>query len=903
MAVAAQADYSLGRKLWNDNAHVDGWFTSVGGLFSDMAELGTVAKANVSSATISDVSNAINPDNLEYILSELWYRLHHNVKWSYINFNESDLDSIANVDLTGAAEGKVLKFNANGVLVVSNDDVGTPATPVALNDLSDVNTASVEDHDLLAYDLATTTWINLSAEDLNLGQGFDPNDSVDASELEVLFATLGAGLMIHGASGEFKTTPDNHKQWDTAYNDIILYASNWQTAYTERRQWDGGSTNLNASTGRTSLGLGSAALRNAADTFGVDETLPDGLAIQNYINARQLSGPHNHGTGTTNTIAKFVASATMGNSHITDDGTTVTVDSLSAFTNTIMESNNANETRLYRNVAQWSIDTANQTGAVKILIPEVRQDSNTMLIIRIIGYNFVDNGGAWEVLIGGYNYVTGFMNASVAMTGTPPFLGVRLGDDGTNNVILLGTTSTVWQYPQIFVETLGTGFSYETGFDGEWSISLVTSETGITVEKTPLVKYYVTVAGWFGLGTVNPASKFDLRNGYLSLTSDNVSHGMTSTLTSTNDWGQFSIMNTDLGGLAVVGASDGSMTGLGLFGIIGSTDPSDTMASVTLSGGKKNAATWQALGNAETVFQLKNFNTNLITVLGNGNTGFLTTTPAYAVDVNGDVRATALRFPDTYADKIFLKESLFRFNVDVAELNTYTDRYFVISSDTNQDAFVFDADSGDLGIDGIYTGSGIGLTDVNAITLNGYAHTDFVKRAGDSMYGNLNMGNSKVTFDDSEANKLDFGPYYNVKLEPYSLTLITDRDFTVKTNEDATMFHIDGSSNTSNFYTDVDMQANDVEQIDKAYVNSLVFRTARTEATASALLQVLTTGEMVLWKPGGGDLALAVKYGNNDLRWQNLITYEDSLNYPNDVYAFGVEYEGQMYMVQVDDYQ
>lgn len=35
--------------------------------------------------------------------------------------------------------------------------------------------------------------------------------------------------------------------------------SNWDTAYSERNQWDGGSTGLVAATGRTSLGLGSAA--------------------------------------------------------------------------------------------------------------------------------------------------------------------------------------------------------------------------------------------------------------------------------------------------------------------------------------------------------------------------------------------------------------------------------------------------------------------------------------------------------------------------------------------------------------------------------------------------------------------------------------------------------------------
>ena len=39
----------------------------------------------------------------------------------------------------------------------------------------------------------------------------------------------------------------------------------WDTAYTDRLKWDGGSTGLNASTGRTSLGLGTAATTDATD--------------------------------------------------------------------------------------------------------------------------------------------------------------------------------------------------------------------------------------------------------------------------------------------------------------------------------------------------------------------------------------------------------------------------------------------------------------------------------------------------------------------------------------------------------------------------------------------------------------------------------------------------------------
>ncbi len=44
----------------------------------------------------------------------------------------------------------------------------------------------------------------------------------------------------------------------TGYNK-----SNWDAAYTDRLKWDGGSTGLDASTGRTSLGLGTAATHDA----------------------------------------------------------------------------------------------------------------------------------------------------------------------------------------------------------------------------------------------------------------------------------------------------------------------------------------------------------------------------------------------------------------------------------------------------------------------------------------------------------------------------------------------------------------------------------------------------------------------------------------------------------------
>lgn len=49
----------------------------------------------------------------------------------------------------------------------------------------------------------------------------------------------------------------------TLADSRIASASNWNTAYTDRLKWDGGSTGLDAATGRTSLGLGSLSTLNS----------------------------------------------------------------------------------------------------------------------------------------------------------------------------------------------------------------------------------------------------------------------------------------------------------------------------------------------------------------------------------------------------------------------------------------------------------------------------------------------------------------------------------------------------------------------------------------------------------------------------------------------------------------
>jgi hypothetical protein len=83
-----------------------------------------------------------------------------------------------------------------------------------------------------------------------------------------------------------------------------LSSADWNrldTSYTERHQWDGGSTNLVAATGRTSLGLGSAAVLNA------------GVAANNVV---QLNGsaalPAVNGANLTNLTFSNVGGLSLG---------------------------------------------------------------------------------------------------------------------------------------------------------------------------------------------------------------------------------------------------------------------------------------------------------------------------------------------------------------------------------------------------------------------------------------------------------------------------------------------------------------------------------------------------------------------------------------------------------------
>ncbi|MEK3966276.1 MULTISPECIES: pyocin knob domain-containing protein [Paenibacillus] len=152
------------------------------------------------------------------------------------------------------------------------------------------------------------------------------------------------------------------------------------------------------------------------------------------------------------------------------------------------------------NVASYK-GNINNTGAIKITLP-VGWNA-TMMTIKITGYEYASNRGAWELIIGGYNFTGGWMMTSAladSAAGSLPFTSVRLAYDGTKCCILLGTTTNVSQYPHIEVTEVLASHNGASALAsaGNWTITNITSETGITNAVIVPIKWgnADTLSGW-----------------------------------------------------------------------------------------------------------------------------------------------------------------------------------------------------------------------------------------------------------------------------------------------------------------------------------------------------------------------------------------------------------------------
>lgn len=148
------------------------------------------------------------------------------------------------------------------------------------------------------------------------------------------------------------------------------------------------------------------------------------------------------------------------------------------------------------NLAYYSSNSSNITGTIKIEFPFAFE--YLMMYIEIDVYLY-STQSASKMIIGAYNYneassgTNTWINTSLTTLGAYKN-GVRLAFDGKHTCILLGTTSTTWNYPKVILSKMFAGYSGKHKlFNDGYNINMITSESGYSAITTLTSKIYNAV--------------------------------------------------------------------------------------------------------------------------------------------------------------------------------------------------------------------------------------------------------------------------------------------------------------------------------------------------------------------------------------------------------------------------
>jgi len=217
--------------------------------------------------------------------------------------------------------------------------------------------------------------------------------------------------------------------------------------------------------------------------------------------------------------------------------------------------------------------------------------------------------------------------------------------DENFKLILGGTLVSKSSFTQDSSVLVGTGagtYAEETGATLRTSIGLGTTDS--PQFNSLFVNDTVNTAMTIGI-TVNQGAN---DNAILSLKSSDVGHPVTG-LTETDTFFEITKRDGDLGGVSLYSVTDGDVTPFQIAGTFGVADPSDLIGAVTIVGRKYDGDTnVAALGDDETVLDIKNLTTTVFRVTGSGDVtaSLIGMTEAYIGESFGSLYDLTIRTTD-----------------------------------------------------------------------------------------------------------------------------------------------------------------------------------------------------------------------------------------------------------------